>query len=79
MAQSNNQIAKINCSPDWRREQDKVALAPDVHAARIWDGAGFHRARDLVVPSNITLMPLPPYSPELNGIENLWHDLRSHG
>jgi transposase len=53
-------------------------LAPDVHAALIWDGAGFHRAHDLKVPANVTLIPLPPYSPELNGIENLWHYLRSH-
>ena len=52
--------------------------ASDVQAAMIWDGAGFHRANDLKVPANITLIPLPPYSPELNGIENLWHDLRSH-
>ena len=44
----------------------------------IWDGAGFHRAHDLKVPANVTLIPLPPYSPELNGIENLWHYLRSH-
>ena len=44
----------------------------------IWDGAGFHRANDLNVPANITRIPLPPYSLELNGIENLWHDLRSH-
>ena len=59
-------------------DQFSRALAPDVHAALIWDGAGFHRSGDLVVPANITLIPLPPYSPELNGIENLWHYLRSH-
>jgi transposase len=59
-------------------DQFSRALPSDVHAAMIWDGAGFHRAHDLVVPANITLIPLPPYSPELNGIENLWHYLRSH-
>jgi len=36
------------------------------------DGAGWHTANDLVVPANITLVPLPPYSPELNAIERLW-------
>ena len=41
-------------------------------------GAGFHRAHALVCPANITLLTLPPYSPELNPVENLWHDLRSH-
>ena len=59
-------------------EQFSQSLAPNVHAAMIWDGAGFHRARNLIVPANVTLLRLPPYSPELNGIENLWHYLRSH-
>ena len=44
----------------------------------IWDGAGFHRAKHLKVPANVTLVTLPPYSPELNPIENLWHFLKSH-
>jgi transposase len=30
------------------------------------------------VPANVTLIPLPPKSPELNPAENLWHYLRSH-
>jgi transposase len=53
------------------------ALAPDVQAVLVWDGAGYHRANALVCPANITLVPLPPYSPELNPVENLWHYLRS--
>ena len=44
----------------------------------IWDETGFHTAHDLPVRSNVTLIKLPPYSPELNGIENLWHYLHSH-
>jgi len=46
-------------------------IAADVHVVMIWDQAGFHRAAALQVPSNITILPLPPYSPELNPIENL--------
>jgi transposase len=53
-------------------------LAPDVHAALIWDGAGFHIAKALEIPANVSLIRLPPYSPELNPIENLWHYFRSH-
>ena len=53
-------------------------LPPDEHAVMIWDGAGFHRSHSLSVPGNITLVQLPPYSPELNPIENLWHYLKSH-
>ena len=53
-------------------------LRRGVHAVLIWDQAGFHTANNLNVPPNITLIELPPYSPELNPIENLWHYLRSH-
>jgi len=44
----------------------------------IWDNAGFHTGAGVVVLANITLLPLPPYAPELNPVENLWHYLRSH-
>jgi transposase len=53
-------------------------LAPNTHAVLIWDNAGFHTAKNVIVPPNITLIPLPPYAPELNPVENLWHYLRSH-
>lgn len=53
-------------------------LAADVHAVLIWDGAGYHTAKEVNVPGNITLLQLPPYSPELNPMENLWHFARSH-
>ena len=53
-------------------------LAPNVQAVLIWDGAAFHTSKSLVVPENVTLLRLPPYSPELNPVENLWHYLRSH-
>ena len=59
-------------------EQFAQQLGPNVHAVLIWDQAGFHTAKAIRVPQNITLLPLPPYSPELNPIENLWHYLRAH-
>ena len=37
-----------------------------MHAVLIWDGAGFHTSEDVVVPSNVSLIQLPPYSPELS-------------
>jgi transposase len=42
----------------------------------VLDGAPNHRSRDLAVPNNITLLYLPPYSPELNPKENLWDEIR---
>ena len=53
-------------------------LPAGVHAVLIWDGAGYHTGGDLVVPGNVSLIQLPPYSPELNPVENLWHYLRAH-
>jgi len=53
-------------------------LAADEHAVVVLDNAGWHVANALMIPGNITLMPLPPYSPELNSVENLWAWLRSH-
>lgn len=40
------------------------------------DGAGWHRAHDLVVPENIRLISQPAYSPEVNPIEHIWEELR---
>jgi transposase len=53
-------------------------IADDVHVVMVWDQAGFHRGKALEVPPNITIIELPPYSPELNPMENLWHYMRSH-
>jgi transposase len=58
--------------------QFSTELAKDVHAVLIWDRAGFHKSTVLDIPENITIISLPPYSPQLNPIENLWHYLRSH-
>lgn len=47
-------------------------IGADEHVVMFLDQAGWHRANDLVTPSNITLVPLPPYSPELNPLERVW-------
>lgn len=59
-------------------EQFSKELPDDVHALMVLDRAGWHTAGALRVPDNITLVHLPPKSPELNPAENLWHHLRSH-
>jgi transposase len=51
---------------------------PGEHFVLIMDQAGWHKSRDLKLPADITVLLLPPYSPELNPVENLWHYLRSH-
>ena len=51
-------------------------LAPDVHAAPVLDGAGRHTSLALRVPDNITLVPQPPYAPDVNPVERVWLHLR---
>jgi transposase len=53
-------------------------VGPTRHVVLVLDGAGWHVAKALEVPGNITLLHLPPYSPELNPIERVWGYLRSH-
>lgn len=53
-------------------------LSADVHAVLIWDQAGFHTSNEIQVPDNITIISLPPYSPQLNPVERLWQYLRQH-
>jgi transposase len=52
------------------------AVAPDTHAVVLMDRAGWHVAKDLVIPANLTPLFLPAYPPELNAIERVWLDLR---
>ena len=42
----------------------------------VLDGAGWHRASTLVIPENMRLLPLPPYSPQLNPMEHIWDEVR---
>ena len=52
-------------------------IAPGAHAALLVDQAGWHLSGGLVVPPNITLIPLPPKCPELNPQENVWQTVCS--
>jgi transposase len=49
---------------------------PDELILMVLDGAGWHRAKRLQVPANIRLMPLPPWSPQLNPAEHVWDEIR---
>jgi hypothetical protein len=56
-----------------------ASVAPGSIAAVICDGAGWHaRGGALQVPDNVVLVPLPPYAPELNSMENVWEYLRGN-
>ena len=51
-------------------------VASGAHAVLLVDQAGWHMSSRLIVPPNITLVPLPPKCPELNPTENIWEFMR---
>ena len=53
-------------------------ITPGWHAVLLLDQAGWHMSKSLVVPSNITLVALPPKCPELNPVENVWQFMRDN-
>ena len=53
-------------------------VAPGAHAVLMVDQAGWHLSPRIIVPDNITLVPLPPKCPELNPTENIWQFMRDN-
>jgi transposase len=53
-------------------------VAPGALAVLLVDQAGWHMSARLIVPPNITLIPLPPKCPELNPTENVWQFMRDN-
>ena len=55
-----------------------AAVDPGAHAVLIVDQAGWHLTPKLAIPDNITVLALPPRSPELNPVENVWQFMRDN-
>ncbi len=51
--------------------KDKIIL--------VCDGAAWHKSKSLVIPDNIELIFIPPYTPEMNPIEQIWKEIRKIG
>ena len=51
---------------------------PDEHIIMVMDNAAWHTTQKLLVPQNISLCFLPPYSPQLNPVEHLWKEIRQN-
>ena len=49
---------------------------PNEFILMFMDQAGWHRSKSLVIPENMKLRWLPPYSPECNPAEHLWEEIR---
>ncbi len=53
-------------------------VARKAHAVVLMDRAGWHTTGKLKIPKNLTIILLPPRSPELNPVENIWQYLRAN-
>lgn len=53
--------------------------SPDDHILLVCDSATWHKARALNIPANIRLIFLPPATPEMNPIEQIWKEIRKRG
>jgi len=51
-------------------------VGDEVHVLLLMDQAGWHTGKKVDVPENITIVLLPPYSPQLNPVELIWRYLR---
>lgn len=49
---------------------------PDDYILMVMDNASWHKSKGLVIPENIEIFPLLPYTPELNPIEQIWEEIR---
>lgn len=52
---------------------------PDDFILLVADGASWHRSKSMQTPQNIEILPLPPYTPEMNPIEQIWKEIRKRG
>ena len=62
----------------WHLDEIATQVSPGAHAILIVDQAGWHTTGKLLIPPNITLLLLPPRSPELNPVENIWQFMRDN-
>ncbi len=52
---------------------------PDDFIVLVCDGAAWHKSKGLNIPKNIELVFIPPYTPEMNPIEQIWKEIRMIG
>jgi len=52
---------------------------PDDYILLMADCAGWHKSKGLIVPDNIEIMHILPYTPEMNPIEQIWREIRTCG
>ena len=52
---------------------------PNDEILLVCDGAAWHKSKTMAIPKNISLLSIPPYTPEMNPTEQIWRELRTQG
>ena len=52
---------------------------PNDQILLVCDGAAWHKSKSMIIPKNIHIIFIPPYTPEMNPIEQIWRELRTQG
>ena len=58
---------------------DLAKAYPNDQIVLVCDGAMWHKSNSLEIPDRITLTFIPPYTPEMNPIEQIWKEIRKRG
>ncbi|MBW8116918.1 IS630 family transposase [Streptococcus pseudopneumoniae] len=69
------------CHTEWINEflEELSQAYPDDYILLVMDNAIWHKSSTLEIPSNIGLAFIPPYTPEMNPIEQVWKEIRKRG
>lgn len=66
-----------DCMNVFLRELSKAY--PNDSILLVADAAAWHKSKTMQIPQNIEIFSLPPYTPEMNPIEQIWKELRGQG
>jgi putative transposase len=59
--------------------QELSKAYPNDFILLVADGAAWHKSKGLIIPANVEIFSLPPYTPEMNPIEQIWKEIRKRG
>lgn len=74
-------IIAPNCNTAWTSEFLKALSIefPNDFLLICTDNASWHKSKKLIIPGNMHIHFLPPYTPEMNPTEQIWIEARKDG
>ncbi|CEZ17349.1 transposase family protein [Streptococcus pneumoniae] len=69
------------CNTEWMNVflEELSQAYPDDYFLLVMDNAIWHKSSILKIPTNIGFAFIPPYTPEMNPIEQVWKEIRKRG